>query len=106
VLSAAEEERRRLAAVLHDEAVQLGGELVRRLDDLLAQPDLPLDSHMELAAAASLSHDLVVRLRDIVADLYPPPLQVVGLLPAVQALLRDVEHHNPLTCALSVDSWV
>jgi signal transduction histidine kinase len=103
VLSAAEEERRRLAGVLHDEAIQLGGDVVRRLNDLLAQPDLPLESHMELAAAASLGQDLVVRLREVVADLYPPPLQTVGLLPALQALLRDIEHRNPLTCPLSAD---
>jgi len=103
VLRAAEEERQRLAGVLHDEAIQVGGEVVRQIDGLLALPHLPLDIHMELAATAGLSADLVARLRDAAAELYPLPLQTAGLSPALQTLLRDVERRHRRACVLSVD---
>ena len=91
---AAEEERQRLAGVLHDEAIQAGGEVMRQLDGLLALPHLPLDAHVGLAEARDVGADLVARLREVAGELYPPPLQTAGLAPALGALLRDVERRG------------
>lgn len=102
VLGAGEEERQRLAGVLHDEAIQLGSEVVRQLNDLLALPHLPLDVHVDVADAAGLSADLVARLRDVAAELYPPPLQAAGLWPALEALAREAERRAGCACLLDV----
>lgn len=103
VLNAVEEERQRLAGILHDEAIQMGGEVARQLDDLLADPDVPLDLHVELAAVADLSAEVVTRLREVAGQLYPPPLRTAGLAPALQALLRDAERQRGCRCLLDVD---
>ncbi len=104
-LHAAEEERQRLAGALHDEAIQMGGEVTRRLDGLLALPHLPLDVHLGMTEAAGLGGDLVARLRALAGELYPPPLQTAGLPPALRALLRDSEREGRgrPTCLLDVD---
>jgi len=104
-LHAAEEERQRLAGALHDEAIQMGGEVTRRLDGLLALPHLPLDVHLGVSEATALGGDLVARLRALAGELYPPPLQTAGLPPALRALLRDSEREGrgSTTCLLDVD---
>jgi len=103
VRSTAEGERRRLAGVLHDDAIQVGGEVVRSLRDLLALPHLPSQVRASLAALVHLSNDLVARLREIAAELHPPPLDTAGLLPALQALLHAAEQRTGCTCPLDAD---
>ena len=103
VVSAEEDERRRIAALLHDEAIQLGSEAARQLDDLLALPHLPLDAHMRAAGVAGLAGELVAQLRHVAGDLYPPPLQTSGLAPAIEALLEDTERRGGPRCHLEID---
>ncbi len=103
VVSAEEDERRRIAALLHDEAIQLGSEAARQLDDLLALPHLALDAHVRAASVASLTGELVAQLRHVAGDLYPPPLQTSGLAPAIGALLEDIERRGGPRCRLEVD---
>jgi len=103
VVSAEEDERRRLAALLHDEAIQMGGEIVRQVDDLLALPHLPVDAHIGATTVATLGSDLVAQLRQVAGELYPPPLQTSGLVPALQALLHDAGRTPGPCCLLDVD---
>ncbi len=103
VVSAEEDERRRIAALLHDEAIQLGSEAARQLDDLLALPHLPLDAHVRAAGVAGLAGELVAQLRHVAGDLYPPPLQTSGLVPAIEALLEDIERRGGPRCRLEID---
>lgn len=103
VVSAEEDERRRLAALLHDEAIQMGGEIVRQVDDLLALPHLPVDAHIGATTVAALGSDLVAQLRQTAGELYPPPLQTSGLVPALQAILRDAGRASGPCCLLDVD---
>ncbi len=103
---AAQHERRRLAGALHHEAIQLGEEVIRVLGDLLTAPRLPLETQARLTTAALLSDDLVGCLREVVTELYPPPLETAGLLPAVHALLRDTERRGGYTCALVSDPLI
>ncbi len=56
-----------------------------------------------LAGAEALAADLVVRLRAVVADLYPTPLEFVGLAPALETLLRHAERADGLSCVLDID---
>ncbi len=83
----------------------MGGEVTRRLDNLLALPHLPLDVHLGVSEATALGGDLVARLRALAGELYPPPLQTAGLPPALRALLRDSEREGRgrTTCLLDVD---
>jgi len=103
VVSAEEDERRRLAALLHDEAIQMGGEIVRQVDDLLALPHLPVDAHIGATTVATLGNDLVAQLRQVAGELYPPPLQTAGLVPALPALLHDAGRASGPCCLLDVD---
>ncbi len=88
---AAQHERRRLAGALHDEAIQLGEEVIRVLGDLLTAPRLPLETQARLTTAALLSDDLVGCLREVVTELYPPP---------------DTERRSGYTCALVSDPLI
>ena len=76
------------------------------LGDLLTAPRLPLETQARLTTAALLSDDLVGRLREVVTELYPPPLETAGLLPALHALLRDTERRGGYTCALVSDPLI
>ncbi len=92
LLSAATEERQRLAKRLHNDAIQVGHEVLRRLGDLRATLAAAGAPHEALAA------DLVGRLRAVVAELYPAPLEFVGLAPALETLLRHAERAGGLSC--------
>jgi len=59
--------------------------------------------HEALVGAEALAADLVVRLRAVVADLYPAPLEFVGLAPALETLLRHAERAGGLSCVLDIE---
>jgi len=103
LLSAATEERQRLARRLHNDAIQVGHEVIRRLGDLRALPAAAGAPHEALAGAEALAADLVGRLRAVVTDLYPTPLEFVGLAPALETLLRHAERAGSLSCVLDID---
>lgn len=100
-------ERRELAAVLHDDAIQLAGQVERLLGDAVAELGDAQDLANELANEAwRLSHEVTGHLRDVVSSLHPPPLDMAGLVPALQALLRDAEHRAEVECALIYDAQI
>jgi len=103
LLAAATEERQRLAKRLHNDAIQVGHEVIRRLGDLRAAPTTEGATRDALAGAEALAADLVDRLRAVVADLYPTPLEFVGLAPALEILLRHAERVGDLSCVLDID---
>lgn len=102
LVSSVERERRQLASQLHDTPIHLGHEVIRRLGSLDA-PDRPGAAvGGEIEAIRGLAGDLVHELRVLMADLYPPPLEITGLVPALRALLRDAERAGDLVCVLEV----
>jgi len=103
LLAAATEERQRLARRLHNDAIQVGHEVIRRLGDLRALPLAADAPHEAIIGAEALATDLVARLRAVVADLYPAPLEFVGLAPALEILLRHAERAGSLSCVLDID---
>lgn len=98
VLSAREEERHHVAEVLHDDALQLGGQLERTLRDLSLLRHLPAAVDASIQDAVQVSQALTRCLRAVVTDLYPAPLEMIGLLPALQSLLQQVERDTGI-CA-------
>ena len=78
VVAATEAERARLAADLHDDALQEMSALIRRLDDRGA------------AVEAEIARSVADRLRDVCGDLRLPILDELGAGPALEWLVQRV----------------
>ncbi len=90
VVSAQEEERRRLSRELHDEAGQALTAL--KLSLQLLQEDLSLpgeELHRRLAAAVGLADATMEQIRLLAHDLRPPTLDAVGLNTALEGFCHD-----------------
>jgi signal transduction histidine kinase/YHS domain-containing protein len=94
--TAQEAERGRLARELHDEVVQqliALGHSVERAQRLLKRD--PAQAAERLQDTRSSITSLVQELRAIISDLRPPALEELGLLPAVDLLLRRGSDADP-----------
>jgi signal transduction histidine kinase len=83
VLSAQEDERRRLALELHDDALQQAMLVVRQLSDA--------GTMAEVAEVMPLARAVVVSLRRTCLELRPPLLDELGLAEALLWLVRQAE---------------
>lgn len=96
---ARDNERRRLSAEIHDGVVQwMVGALYRI--NACRQSMLPLksgDLSDELTFIATTLKQSVGELRRIIADLRPPPLEKLGLVPALQQAMIALEESG-ITC--------
>ncbi len=86
VISAQEEERRRLAFELHDEALQQAMLVVRQLSDA--------STMAEVAEVMPLARSVVAGLRRTCLELRPPLLDELGLEEAFRWLARQTEEHS------------
>ncbi|MGH2712041.1 MAG: GAF domain-containing protein [Actinomycetota bacterium] len=90
LVNAQEEERKRVAVDLHDDAVQVMAAVAMRLDlirELTGDP-----SQSEAIEKASLSaREAVTRLRHMLFELHPPSLEREGLEATIRLSLRDIE---------------
>ncbi len=102
VVRTEEEQRKRLSRELHDEPLQLFLHLARRLEFLSDNQGLPIDTVESLHEARQQALEAATRLRNLAADLRPPALDQLGLVPAISSLLADLEDHSPLVTSLSV----
>jgi len=100
VLRVQEDERRRIARELHDDPLQLLIYLTRRLEQVAREPDVPPRVAESLDAARREALGLVDRLRAIAAGLRPPALDELGLLPAIEGLVGEVEEGSGLEVRL------
>lgn len=82
-----EEERRRIARELHDETTQSLLAISRRLE-LYQATELDEARKAELAQLQATVADTLHGVRRISRDLRPPVLEDLGLVPALQALVR------------------
>lgn len=108
VVDAQEAERRRIARDLHDAtaqsltAIALG---LRALESTLA--DRGVGEPDQLRTISSFTGDALVELRRIMADLRPPQLDDLGLLPALHWYVQEYRRRYPdITVNLTtVENW-
>lgn len=101
VVRAQEDERRRIARELHDEAAQNLVAIRRNLDALVTS----LDTHpaaAELVRTQDLAGKTLAGLRRFSRDLRPPTLDDLGLASALEALVSDVRRRTGLAIELTV----
>lgn len=90
ILSAQEEERRRVAYELHDGVAQTATALVRMLEGAGATTSSAIDPG-ERAKFTAIARGLVKELRSVIAGLRPTVLDDLGLIPAIEALADALE---------------
>ena len=98
VVSAQEEERRRLSRELHDEAGQALTALKISLD--LIQSDLPVEAgslRQRLGEAVALTETTMEQIRLLAYGLRPPALDAVGLSYTLEGLCRDFAERTQLS---------
>jgi signal transduction histidine kinase len=87
-----EDERRRIAREAHDETAQILVALSRRLDALIASPELPSPAFRDrLEGVRELTTEAMQSVRRFSQDLRPPVLDDLGFVAAVRGLTRNLE---------------
>ncbi|MBI4308507.1 MAG: PAS domain-containing sensor histidine kinase [Chloroflexi bacterium] len=95
VLRAQEEERKRIAHELHDDAVQRLILLCRQLDIAEDAPaPLPSPVTSGIREARRSAEEIVENLRGFARALRPPALDDLGLVPTIQRLLLDLSERT------------
>lgn len=105
VVSAQEEERRRLSRELHDEVAQgISAVLVqiKRLDNRLAATDT--DAREVLKTAREMGDHALTQIRDMALLLRPSMLDDLGLVPALKWQAREIARRTGLKVKVSADS--
>lgn len=98
---AQEDERKRIARELHDEASQNVVVIRRALADLAVS----LDGHpaaLELSELGKLAGDTLIGMRRFSHDLRPPTLDQLGLSSALEQLVVEVRERSALNVTLEV----
>jgi PAS domain S-box-containing protein len=90
LVRAQEEERRRVAADIHDDTVQVMSAVAMRLDLVERRVSDPGLHHM-ISESAALVHAAIDRLRRMIFALHPPALDDEGLAAAVAAFVAEEE---------------
>ncbi|MCX7911509.1 MAG: PAS domain S-box protein [Dehalococcoidales bacterium] len=103
ITRAQEEERKRIARELHDDTAQLLGSLARQLDNFIRhQRGL---SPEDISFLQNLREQINRGVQDVhrfIQDLLPPILDVLGLVPAIRALINDLHRSEGLNTELKV----
>ena len=100
VISAQEEERKRISRELHDEAAQNLVAIRRELDAWSASSDQPAGGDVE--RLRDITAQTLAALRRFSHDLRPPVLDDLGLASALESLVADVRARSGLAVELAV----
>jgi two-component system sensor histidine kinase DegS len=103
VTKAQEEERKRIARELHDETAQELVALSRQLDGLTSVPRKLSKQDLKLLDEIQAQVDKILEgVRRFSQDLRPSVLDDLGLLPALEWLISDLEKHFDITIGMAV----
>ena len=111
VIMAQEEERRRVARELHDEAGQALTALIIGLERGLASmpeayaADLPVQPRQLISDLRDLAAHTLDEVRNISAELRPSVLDDLGLVAALRQYARATEERSGLSIQVSVVGW-
>mgnify|MGYP001791527649 CR=1 FL=1 len=97
-----EDERRRLAADLHDDPVQTLTYLVRMLELLSDDPRLPPELAPQVRRDGELATEVVDVLRTVIHGLRPPVLDDFGAVAALRQLVAEVRARHGISILLRV----
>ena len=104
VVTAQEEERRRIAYELHDQTGQLLTALLIQLQLLgreLSEPSL----QERVERLRQLADDIAVNLHHIAWELRPPSLDELGLTAALERMVSDWSERFGIPCQMEVDGF-
>lgn len=97
-----EDERRRLAQDLHDDPVQTLTYLVRMLERLTEEPELPAQLLPAVRRDGELASEAVDALRTVIHGLRPPVLDDLGVVAALRQLVNEVSARHALPIQMRV----
>ena len=108
VIQAQEDERRRVARELHDDVGQALAALVLVLG-VIAEA-LPAEGAARerqiLEDATVMAENMMSGLRRVIADLRPPVLDDLGLVPALRRLANDLQERSGVAAAVQADETI
>jgi len=97
LISAQEEERRRIALELHDDLNQRLALLSVELDQIVQRiPEVQRDVRMSIQNVRARAHDLSSAIQKVAHQLHPSMLDQVGLSDAVRRLCEEMARHHEI----------
>jgi two-component system, NarL family, sensor histidine kinase UhpB len=111
VIMAQEDERRRVARELHDEAGQALTAVIIGLERGLASmpevyaSDLPVQPRQLISNLRDLAAQTLDEVRKLALELRPSVLDDLGLVAALRQYVRSVEERSGLTVGLTITGW-
>ncbi|UCH86712.1 MAG: PAS domain S-box protein [Dehalococcoidia bacterium] len=103
VTKAQEEERKRIARELHDETAQELVALSRQLDSLISESGKPSKQQIKLLDEIQTQVDKILEgVRRFSQDLRPSVIDDLGLLPALEWLISELEKQFGITIGIAV----
>lgn len=103
VISAQEDERRRIAVDIHDEVLQMLGFNLMKIDliERLWEKGEYASALEHLRTLRDTIESTIALLREIIAELRPPSLDFQGLLPTLDEYLKRFKRETGIEVALS-----
>lgn len=95
IITAQEQERKRIARELHDETSQVLTSLLISL--AILEESVTTDvAHQRITETRSLAHQTLRAIRNLSIDLRPSALDDLGLLPALRWYVKEYQHKFPI----------